>query len=255
MKISIITVCYNAARTVAETIESVCSQRYQNYEYLVVDGLSLDKTVECITSHPNYDRIDTFISEPDKGIYDAMNKGIAMATGDVIGFINADDVYIDDSVLDQVATIFLDKTIDACYADLIYVKQYDSSKVVRYWQSRDYLPGLFERGWMPAHPTFFVRRAAYDQFGGFDLSYQKQADFELTLRLLCVHKLRTRYMPKVWVRMRLGGVSNQSLLKIIYANMEAYRACKKHGLQVAIAPFFILKKIASRIPQFFIRPK
>jgi glycosyltransferase involved in cell wall biosynthesis len=255
MKISIITVCFNAERTITETITSVCGQSYKDIEYIVIDGSSSDQTVQYITTHPNFHQINTFKSEPDAGIYDAMNKGISLASGDVIGLLNADDVYIDDSVLDQVATIFLDHKIDACYADLIYVKQFDPTGVVRYWRSKDYVSGLFERGWMPAHPTFFVRRGVYEKFGVFDLSFQKQADFELTMRLLHVHKIRTRHIPKLWVRMRLGGVSNQSVLKTIYANIEAYYACKKHGLKIPIAPIFIFKKIASRIPQFLSRPK
>jgi glycosyltransferase involved in cell wall biosynthesis len=255
MRISIITVCFNAERTIAETITSVCGQSYKNIEYIVIDGGSSDKTVQYITAHPNFQQISTFISETDTGIYDAMNKGISLATGDVIGLLNADDVYIDDSVLDQVATIFLDQKIDACYADLVYVKEFDPTSVVRYWKSKDYVPGLFERGWMPAHPTFFVRRSVYEKFGIFDLSFQKQADFELTMRLIRVHKIRTRYIPRLWVRMRLGGASNQNLLKTIYANIEAYYACKKHRLNIPIAPIFILQKMLSRIPQFFKRPE
>lgn len=254
MKISIITVCFNAQRTIAETITSVCSQNYPDLEYLVIDGSSTDRTAEIIRAHPQFSRITTFLSEPDKGIYDAMNKGIGMASGDIIGLLNADDVYVDDSILSQVATVFLDKTIDACYADLVYVKEFDSSKVVRYWKSRDYFPGLFERGWMPAHPTFFVRREVYEKYGAFDLSYLKQADFELTMRYLAVEQIHASYIPKVWVKMRLGGASNRSILKAIYANLEAYRACKKHQLTVSVAPWFIFKKIASRIPQFYRRP-
>jgi glycosyltransferase involved in cell wall biosynthesis len=254
MKISIITVCFNAERTIAETITSVCEQNFKNIEYIVVDGASSDKTVQCVKNHPNFHQINSFVSERDNGIFDAMNKGISIATGDVIGLLNADDVYVDDTVLSQVATVFLDKKIDACYSDLVYVKQFDSSKVVRYWKSRDYTPGLFERGWMPAHPTFFVRREVYEKFGAFDLSFQKQADFELTLRLLQVYKLRTQYIPKIWVKMRLGGASNQGLLKVIYSNVGAYRACKKHGLSIHIAPWFIFTKILSRIPQFLKRP-
>lgn len=254
MKISIITVCFNAQRTIAETITSVCSQNYHDLEYLVVDGSSTDRTAEIIRTHPQFNRITTFISEPDEGIYDAMNKGISMASGEVVGLLNADDVYLDSTVLDQVASVFEDQSIDACYADLVYVKQFDATKIIRYWKSNNYLPGLFERGWMPAHPTFFVRKNVYEKYGVFDLIYPNQADFELTMRFLRIHQIRTRYIPKLWVRMRLGGASNRSILKTICANLEAFRACKKHRLAVSVAPWFIFKKIASRIPQFFRRP-
>jgi glycosyltransferase involved in cell wall biosynthesis len=255
MKISIITVCFNAQRTIAETITSVCSQNYHDLEYLVIDGSSTDQTVDVIRAHPQFSRITTFVSEPDGGIYDAMNKGISMASGEIIGLLNADDVYLDNTVLEQVAKVFEDQSIDACYADLIYVKQFDSSKIIRYWQSKSFRPGLFEKGWMPAHPTFFVRRKIYEKFGLFDLSFKRQADFELTMRYLAVHQIRTRYIPKIWVRMRLGGISNRNFLGVIKSNMEAYHACKKNKLKIFIAPLFILRKIASRIPQFMNRPK
>jgi glycosyltransferase involved in cell wall biosynthesis len=255
MKISIITVCFNAQRTIAETITSVCSQNYQDLEYLVIDGSSTDQTTDVIRAHPQFSQITTFVSEPDGGIYDAMNKGISMASGEIIGLLNADDVYVDNTVLEQVAKVFEDQSIDACYADLIYVKQFDSSKIIRYWQSQNFRPGLFEKGWMPAHPTFFVRRKIYEKFGLFDLSFKHQADFELTMRYLAVHQIRTRYIPKIWVRMRLGGISNRNFLGVIKSNMEAYRACKKNKLKILMAPLFIMRKIASRIPQFLNRPK
>jgi hypothetical protein len=164
-------------------------------------------------------------------------------------------VYVDNTVLDQVAKVFDDESVDACFADLVYVKQFNSSKIIRYWKSCQYLPGLFEKGWMPAHPTFFVRRKIYEKFGLFDLTFKLQADFELTMRYLAVHQIFTRYVPKIWVRMRLGGVSNRSFLGLIKSNMDAYRACKKNQLKIPIAPLFILRKIASRIPQFLHKPR
>ena len=255
MKISIITACYNAQHTVAETISSVLNQTYQDVEYLIIDGGSSDQTVSIIKSHPQFGQVSYFVSEPDKGVYDAMNKGILIASGDIIGFLNADDVYFDDSVLDQVAQVFSDPTIDACYADLIYVKQFDSTKTVRYWKSNDYHSGLFEKGWMPAHPTIFVRRSVYEKYGTFDLQFKVQADFELTMRFLRVHQIRTLYVPKIWVKMRMGGISNRSLIGSLFSNIESFKACKKNGLQIPIAPLFILRKILSRLPQFFARPK
>lgn len=255
MKISIITVSFNAAQTIVETMDSVFNQTYQDVEYIVIDGVSIDGTQELIRSHAQFNRLEKFISEPDSGIYDAMNKGIALASGEVIGLLNSDDVYADNTVLGQVAKVFENPRIDACFADLVYVKKFDLSKVIRYWKSREYQPGLFERGWMPAHPTFFVRRRVYEKYGPFDLKFGQQADFELTLRYLAFHQIQTQYVPKLWVKMRLGGVSNRNLLKVLSANMQAYRACKKSLLTVPIAPIFILRKIFSRIPQFFKRPK
>lgn len=250
MKISVITVSFNALATLGGTLNSVASQQYKNVEHIVVDGGSTDGTVELLASGPG--RLSNWISEPDRGIYDAMNKAIAMATGEVVGTLNADDMYADDSVLVQVAEVFADPTVDACYADLVYVDQIDASKIIRYWKSRSYEDGLFERGWMPAHPTFFVRRSVYERFGGFDLSFPRQADFELTMRFLAIHKIKTVYVPEIWIRMRMGGVSNNSVRGVIKGNLEAWRACRKNGLDVGM--FFIPRKILSRIPQFFSRP-
>jgi glycosyltransferase involved in cell wall biosynthesis len=141
------------------------------------------------------EKISKFISEPDNGIYDAMNKGIALSSGDIVGFLNADDVFADDGVLRTIADVFKDKEIDACYADLIYVDKHDPTKIVRYWKSRPYCDGLFEKGWMPAHPTFYAKRRVYEKYGGYDLVYRRQSDFELTLRFLAVNKIKSVYIP------------------------------------------------------------
>lgn len=249
-RISIVTVCRNAAATIEDTLRSVASQTHPNVEHIVVDGGSTDGTREIIERHR--DRIATLIAEPDRGIYDAMNKGINAATGEIVGLLNADDVYVDVHVLEKVARAFSDPAVDACHADLVYVDRTDLDKIVRYWKSRPYTDGLFEKGWLPAHPTFFVRRALYRRYGGFDLSYRFQADFELTMRLLAVHKVRSVYLPEVIVKMRMGGVSNRSVLNVVRGNLEAYRACRRHGLKVS--PLFIVRKVLSRLPQFFRRP-
>lgn len=254
MKISLATICFNSENTIGNTISSVSEQTYQDVEYIIIDGSSTDNTKDVITSHSQFKRVNRFISEPDHGVYDAMNKAIALSTGDVIGFLNADDQFWDNTVLAQVAEIFLDPEIDACYADLVYVREFDTSTIVRYWKSRDYSSGIFERGWMPAHPTFFVRKSVYEEFGLFDLQFKKQADFELTMRFMSVHRIKTVYVPRLWVRMRLGGISNRSLFGIIIANRESYAACKKHGLKIPIFPIFVIRKVCSRLPQFFSRP-
>ncbi len=250
MNISIVTVCFNAAKTIGETLDSVARQSHPNVEHIIVDGASTDGTLDVIRRHRV--RVTKLLSEPDRGIYDAMNKGIAMASGEIVGTLNADDVYADDTVLSQVAAVFADSAVDACFADLVYVDQHDPGRVIRYWKSGDYREGLFERGWMPAHPTFFVRRRVYEQHGGFDLSFPRQADFDLTMRFLAVHKIKSVYVPNIWVRMRMGGVSNNSVRGVIKGNLEAYRACRKNSLKVS--PLFILRKVASRIPQFFQKP-
>lgn len=250
MKISIITVCFNSAETIADTIASVASQQDCDFEHIIVDGASRDGTLDIISKASS---VNKFISEADTGIYDAMNKGLALATGDVIGLLNADDFYADDTILSQVGDLFKDPELQACYADLVYVDKHDASNVIRYWKSRNFEPGLFKRGWMPAHPTFFVRKDVYEQFGNFDLQFPRQADFELTMRFLEIKKIKSKYIPKVWVKMRIGGTSNNSIKGVIKGNIEAYKACKKHQLNVGL--LFIFKKILSRIPQFFFKPE
>lgn len=250
MKISVVTVVYNRAGTISDTIQSVASQRHRDIEHIIVDGGSTDGTVDILRR--NSDKFTKFISEPDRGSGDAMNKGIRMASGNVIGFLNSDDVYAYSTVLDEIAEVFADPDVQACYADLLYTDPVDLRKIVRFWKSRPYAEGLFEKGWMPASPTFYVRRAVYERLGGFDLAYPNQLDFELALRFLHVHKIKSVYVPKIWVRMRTGGVSNNSLMRILWDNRESYRACRKHGL--AVSPLFILRKILSRVPQYFRRP-
>ena len=250
MKITVVTVCANSAAYIADTIRSVDSQSWTDVEHVVVDGASRDGTLRILAAHAQTWR--RVLSEVDDGPYDAMNKGIRLASGDVIGFLNSDDFYAHQGVLERVADVMSDPQIDACYADLVYVDPMNTERIARYWKSRRYECGLCQKGWMPAHPTFFVRRSVYDQFGGFDVEFRRQADFELTLRLLEVHRIRSVYVPEVWVKMRTGGLSNSSVAGIIRGNIEAYRACKKNGYRVT--PIFILRKVLSRVPQFFARP-
>jgi len=252
LKISIITVCFNSAATIRDTIESVRDQSYRNREFIVIDGNSTDHTLSIVKEFD--DEVSCLVSEPDQGIYDAMNKGIRLASGDVIGFINADDFYASNDVLGNVAEIFRHPGVDACYGDLCYVREFDTQSVVRYWRSSEYRPGIFTNGWCPPHPTFFVRRKIYERFGGFDLNYRIAADFELMMRFLEVHQVRARYLREVLVKMRMGGTTNRSLKNIARQNGEILRALKKHGL--AANPFaFFGKKIISRGRQFITRPR
>lgn len=250
MKISVITVSYNAAATIEDTLRSVAAQIHPEIEHIVVDGASRDGTREILERYRN--SLAQLVSEPDQGIYDAMDKGIRFATGDIVGTLNADDIYANNRVLERVAQAFQDPGVEACYGDLVYVVHDDLTQIRRYWKSREYRPGMFSRGWMPAHPTFFVRRSVYQRCGLFDLRYHLQSDFELTMRFLEICRIKSVYLPGIMVRMRMGGVSNRSISNVIRGNIEAYKACKKHGIKVS--PLFFLMKIASRIPQFFTRP-
>ena len=249
MKISVVTACFNSGATIAHTLRSVAAQTHPEVEHIIVDGGSSDATLAIVAEHR--ERVSKLISEPDRGVYDAMNKGIALADGDVVGFLNADDEYADAQALADVAAAFADPTVEACYADLVYVDRENGDRIVRYWQSQDFRPGLFRRGWMPAHPTFFVRREVFARFGGFDLRYRLQSDFDLCMRLLEVQRIQSKYIPRVLVRMRMGGMSNNSFRNILRGNLEAYRACRNCGMRVT--PLFIVRKLLSRLPQFFAR--
>ncbi len=244
--VTVITVAFNGASTLEDTIRSVLNQTYDNIEHIMVDGGSSDATLDIIRKYD--DSIDYWVSEKDTGVYDAMNKGIALATGEIIGFLNADDIYMQPDVLSRVVAVMSDPKVDACYADLIYVNRKQTDRVVRFWKSRDFVPGLFEKGWMPAHPTFYVRKSVYQKFGGFDLRYRLQADFELALRFIAIHGIQTCYVPEIWIRMRTGGMSNNSIRNILRGNLEAYSACRANGLRVP--PWFILTKIIFRLPQY-----
>jgi glycosyltransferase involved in cell wall biosynthesis len=247
MKISVITVCYNSAATIGDTISSVASQSYADKEYIVVDGNSSDATMNIVRASSS---ISHFISEPDKGIYDAMNKGIALATGDVIGTLNADDFYMDDHVLSNVAKIFLDPNIDACYGDLLYVSEANTDHAVRFWKSTNYKHGLFKSGWMPAHPTFFVRKNVYERLGNFDLNYKIAADFELLFRFIEKNKVNTKYLPKVLVKMRLGGTTNKNVSNIIWQNKEIFTILRAYYADFSILKF-VAKKLINRFLQFY----
>lgn len=248
--ISIITVCFNSAGTIEDTIRSVAEQNYHDIEHIIVDGGSTDGTKEIIASAAS---VSSYISEADEGIYDAMNKGIAMANGEIIGILNADDFYANGNVLSQVAKAFEEPEINACYADLVYVRQDDTNKVVRYWKSRPFEKGLFRSGWMPAHPTFFCRRSVYETFGNFNLQYKIAADVELLFRLLEQCRVNCRYIPEVIIKMRLGGTTNSSISNIKKQNTEVLDFLDLHYGRVSRLRFF-LSKFFERSKQFVYRP-
>jgi glycosyltransferase involved in cell wall biosynthesis len=289
MKLSIITVCYNSAATIRDAVDSVLAQQGVGIEYIVIDGDSSDGTVEILKGYG--ERITHLVSEPDKGIYDAMNKGVALATGDVVGILNSDDFYADASVLAAVVAAFEGNmnverrtsnvelgtrnqehrtsnierrtsnieqqatnnehpaTPPACvYGDLDYVDAEDTNRVVRAWRSKPYAPGAFRRGWHPAHPSFFVRRSVYERLGSFNLDLKIAADYEFMLRVLEREQLKSVYVPKVLVKMRLGGASNASIKNIVKANLQCWKAWRINGL--GWSPLPIVAKPLSKLKQF-----
>lgn len=231
MKISIITASFNSSKTIRDTLESVKNQKYVNVEHLVIDGLSTDNTLKIVNQYTNVARV---ISEKDNGIYDAMNKGLQSATGEIIGILNSDDIYVDNNVLQEIADVFRDQTVDACYADLQYVEETDTNKLVRNWKSGTFQKSSFLYGWMPPHPTLFLRRRVYDKVGVFNLALKSAADYELMLRVFVKHDFNIHYIPRVIVKMRMGGASNASFKKRIYANKEDRMAWKINNLK----PYF-----------------
>jgi len=283
MKVSLITVSYNSAKTIADTLKSVQSQTYNDIEYIVVDGNSSDGTIEIVrqfldsTKDASQDSekdvsqdasqdlpedlsknlinvasqgvVTTFLCERDKGIYDAMNKGLALATGDIIGVLNSDDFYCSNDVVEEVVRAFQQNNTDCLYGDLNYVDPIDVTKTVRKWRSGAYRKENFLKGWMPPHPTFFVRKTCYDQFGKFDTQFKSAADYELMLRFLYKESCSAVYLPKVMIHMRAGGVSNVSLKNRIRANKEDRLAWKINGLKPKW--FTLLRKPLSKLIQYF----
>lgn len=245
MKISIITVVRNNEKTIKDAIESVLGQTYKNIEYIIIDGKSTDGTVEVIKSYDN--KISKFISESDKGLYDAMNKGIKLSTGDVVGILNSDDFYINEFVIERVVKEFEEKKMDSVFADLVYVKSQNVNKIVRYYDSGYFNPSKFAYGWMPAHPTFFVKRSVYEKYGLFRTDLKTSADFDILARFLYTHKISYSYIKEVLVKMRLGGVST-SISSIWVNNIEQLKICRQNNIDTDI--FKILSKYPSKLIGF-----
>ena len=246
VKITVITVSFNSASTIADTVRSVASQSHPDIEHLVIDGLSTDDTVRVVEANRHSSLV--LSSEPDKGIYDAMNKGLSRAKGEAIGFLNADDFYTDSKVLSRVAKTFEDDPrVEACFGDLVYVSK-DNRKVMRYWKSRPYENGSFARGWSPAHPTFYIRRSALERLGRFDLTYSLAADTEFMMRYLERGGVRSAYIPHVQVRMRVGGATNQSWRNIVWQNREILQALGKNNIPYSFGSY-VFHKLSSRIMQ------
>ncbi|MCK4799036.1 MAG: glycosyltransferase [Spirochaetes bacterium] len=249
MKISIITVVYNSKNTIKETIESVLHQDYPLIEYIIIDGQSNDGTLDIIKMYK--DKISKLISEKDNGIYDAMNKGIKLANGDIIGILNSDDIFENNKVISKVVKIFKTNSINSLYADLKYVNRYDTDKIIRYWKSSPFIKNSFKNGWHPPHPTFFVKKEIYEKYGYYNLNFKISADFELMLRFLERYNISTYYLPESIIKMRIGGKSNMNIFNILLGNINCYKAFKFNNVNISLFyPFF---RFASKIKQFFVK--
>ena len=246
MKCSIITAVLNGCNTIGDTLESILGQLYKNVEHVIIDGGSTDQTLDILKKYKN--RTARIISEPDRGIYDALNKGIHLSSGDIIGILNGDDFYAHDQVLNRVVDVFENQKVDSCYGDLQYVNRDNTSKIIRQWRSSGYKPGQFNYGWMPPHPTFFVKKDIYEKFGYFNTNFKIAADYELMLRFLEKFRISTHYIPEVLIKMRVGGVSNKNLRNMFLKSREDCKAWKVNDLKGRF--YTVLLKNLSKIPQF-----
>jgi len=246
MKISVVTAVYNRRKTIAEAIESVQAQTYAHIEHVIQDGASSDGTLDIIRS--TLDSGTTLESAPDHGIYDAVNRGITRASGDVIGLMHSDDVFANPDVIHKIADVFEDPDVDGVYGDLHYVSDATPSRIIRHWQSGAYTPDRLKRGWMPPHPTLYLRRGVFDKWGLYDTSYRIAADYDAMLRYLIQGQIKLAYIPEVLVKMRVGGESNKSIAKILQKSREDYRAIRSNG--VGGLPTLAMKNL-SKIKQFF----
>ncbi len=250
MKVTIITVCFNAQKYIKSCIDSVLMQDYPEIEYIIVDGNSNDNTVEIIKSYR--DKVTRWISEPDKGLYDAMNKGLALASGEVVGFLNADDVLASPVVISEIVKAIQVQKVDGIIGDIVHTKEDDLNHVIRYHHARGYKTAHFEWGMMPPHPSFYTKKKFYEKFGNFDTQFRICADYDLMMRFLYIHKISFYYLPKVVVRMRTGGLSNQGLKSIIRINKEIKESCKKNNVPTSWVKIY--SKYFVKVFQLFQRP-
>lgn len=246
MTISIITVCFNSAETIENTIQSVLSQNYSDIEYIIVDGKSTDETLEIISKYK--DRISKIISEIDSGIYDAINKGIKNSTGEIIGILHSDDFFANENVLSKIAEKFKSENADAVYSDLQYVSKKNPDKIIRNWKAGKFSSKIFEKGWMPPHPTFYLKKNIYEKFGLYNTDFSFASDYELMLRFIHKNKIKIEYLPEITVKMRVGGKGNFSLKNRLQANKEDKKAWEINGLKPPL--FLRIKKPVSKILQF-----
>ena len=249
MKISIITVCYNSAETLSDTLASVAAQNYPNVEHIVIDGGSTDGTRALVEREGRH--VKVFLSEPDEGIYDAMNKGIRLASGDIIGTLNADDVYADSGVLSRIEQQMIDGQLDAIYGDVIFFEADRPKWTLRRYSSRHFSPSRIAWGWMPAHPTLFLRREVFQRFGLYRTDFKIAGDYEFVARIFKDADLRYRYLPEVLVRMRTGGVSTRGWRSTLLLNQEVLRACRENGIRTSLP--MLLSKYPIKALEYFLK--
>jgi len=249
MKVSIITGVFNKVNTIEGCIRGILEQSYKDVEHIIIDGGSCDGTLDIIYRYK--DKIAKVVSEPDNGIYDALNKGIRLASGDIIGILHSDDFYAHNRVIENVVSVFKKENVDSCYGDLQYVSKENPYRVIRYWKVSPYSHEKFRYGWMLPHPTFFVKKWVYDKYGYFNTDFKIAADYELMLRFLARHRISTYYIPEVLIKMRIGGVSNRGLKNLLIKSYEDYKAWRINNLNGGFS--IILLKNLVKIPQFFKR--
>ena len=247
MKVSIVTVTYNSGKYLEDCIKSVIKQSYPDIEHIIVDGKSTDNTLGIIKKYES--NIAKWISETDRGIYDAINKGIVMATGDIVGLINSDDILVDEDVIECIVKAFKENNVDAVYGDLEYVSASDTDKIMRIWKGRPFKRERFRYGWMPAHPTFYIKKPLVEKYGYYENHYFTAADYEFMARYLYKNRVSAFYLPKLIVKMRMGGQSNQTIYKRLRANRRDYLAMKKNNIPFAF--FVSILKPLIKVQQFF----
>lgn len=249
MKVSIITACYNSGETIEDTIKSVINQTYSNIEYIIIDGESKDNTLEIVNGYK--DRVSKISIGKDDGIYFALNKGLSLATGDIIGFLHSDDFYFNDRVIENVVACFKKNKTESIYGDLVYVDSFDTNKMIRYWKSGKYRRGSFKFGWMPPHPSFFVKREIYEKYGMFNTTLKSAADYEFMLRILHCKNITVSYLKEVLVKMRVGGKSNATIGNRIKANLEDRKAWALNDVN----PFWftLYLKPLRKLKQYFLK--
>lgn len=248
MKVSIITATYNSEKTILETIDSLGMQTYKNIEYIIIDGASTDNTLEIISDKCKLNPV--ILSEPDNGIYDALNKGISLATGDVVGFLHSDDLFAYSDAIKDIVHKFQETQSDAVYADLEYVSKSNLNDIIRYWKSGAFDRAKLKLGWMPPHPTFYMKKSIYQKLGKFDLRFKIAADYDSMLRYIWLNKINVGYLEKVVIKMRVGGASNGNLTKVLNKTREDIAALKKNEI---FWPIALTIKNISKLPQFFIK--
>jgi len=249
MKVTIITAAYNAAKTIDETLDSVARQSYPNIEHIVVNGASTDDTQSIIEQYR--DKLAAIVSGPDHGVYDAMNKGLALASGEVVGFLNADDIYADKDVLSRVVGIMEHESLDALFGDVEFFRSEDPTRTVRRYRSARFSPDQIALGWMPAHPALFLRRRVYEHYGVFRTDYRIAGDFEYCARIFHSDTLVYRSLPETLVRMRTGGISTSGWRNTVLLNREVLRACRENGINTNIIKIF--SKYPAKLMEFLVK--